>query len=179
MMVDSVLVHVCCAHCAAYTLSFWKKQGYRSEALWYNPNIHPEEEHLLRLQATKKLLEEMRVPLTVYPSYQPSDYFDALNGNQVQRCLNCFRLRLGKTAQIALENGFGGFSSTLLISPHQEHDNILAMGDELGLEHGIAFLYSDLRRRYSDSRVMTKPRDLYRQNYCGCIYSKQERDITG
>lgn len=175
MMVDSVLVHVCCAHCAAYTIRFWQKQGYRVEAFWYNPNIHPEEEHRLRLEATVKLLDEEGVPFVIDPDYQPSVYFDAVRGREKDRCKSCFRLRLEKTVNIALERGFNAFSSSLLISPHQEHENILLTGNMLAEARGIRFLYSDLRRRYSDSRVITKHRSLYRQEYCGCQFSKQER----
>ncbi|MDD5605499.1 MAG: epoxyqueuosine reductase QueH [Dehalococcoidales bacterium] len=175
MIVDSVLVHVCCAHCAAYTLDFWQKQGYRVEAFWYNPNIHPEEEYQLRMDATRRLLEGTGIPLKIYSDYQPSEYFDAVRGQSEERCKSCFRLRLGQTAAVALERGFTAFSSSLLISPHQQHENLLSIGNALAEIRGIRFLYSDLRRRYSDSRVMTKHRDLYRQEYCGCQYSKQER----
>jgi predicted adenine nucleotide alpha hydrolase (AANH) superfamily ATPase len=176
MRADKALIHVCCAHCAAYTLLFWQKQGYHVEAFWYNPNIHPQEEYYRRLESTKKLLDEVGLPLIIYPDYQPSAYFDAICGIEKERCKGCFCLRLEQTVTTALEKRFTAFSSSLLISPHQEHDSILLTGNKLAEEHGICFLYSDLRRRYSDSRVITKHRDLYRQEYCGCIFSKQEKD---
>ena len=175
MMTASVLVHICCAHCAAYTMAFWKNQNYQVEAFWYNPNIHPEEEYYHRLKATQTLLEEEGLPIIISPDYQPSTYFDSVGSQKENRCRRCFRLRLGQTARKAMELGFSAFTSSLLISPHQEHDNILLIGDELAETNGIVFLYSDLRRRYSDSRVMTKHRGLYRQEYCGCEFSKQER----
>jgi hypothetical protein len=82
---------------------------------------------------------------------------------------------LSKTAAVAREKGFAAFTTTLLISPHQKHDLVREVGEELAKESGMEFLYADLRKRYSDSRHITKPMDLYRQQYCGCIFSERER----
>jgi len=173
-MIDSVLVHICCVHCSAYTLSFWQNQGYRVSAFWYNPNIHPSEEHRQRFNAVGALFERQPVELLVYPDYEPSKYFRRVAGGGPGRCVNCFRLRLEKTAGEALRLGFQAFTSSLLISPQQQHEELIAIGDEIARQTGLVFLYSDLLRRYSDSRVMTKGMDLYRQHYCGCRYSRQE-----
>ena len=171
----TVLVHCCCAHCAAYTIDYWKRQGYKASALWYNPNIHPYMEHQHRLEAVESLAQEMNWPLTVAGGYDIIDYFRQVVGNESQRCQYCFRLRLSKTAQIACQMSFDAFTTTLLISPHQKHDLLREIGDELAEEKGIDFLYADLRKRYSDSRRMTKPMNLHRQQYCGCVYSEWER----
>jgi hypothetical protein len=96
-------------------------------------------------------------------------------GHEAERCRHCFRLRLSKTAETAKEMGFDAFTTTLLISPHQKHDLLKEIGEELGREKGVGFLYADLRKRYSDSRHITKPMNLYRQQYCGCVYSEWER----
>jgi predicted adenine nucleotide alpha hydrolase (AANH) superfamily ATPase len=175
MISHRALIHICCAHCAAYTLQFWQQQGYLVTALWYNPNIHPQNEHALRLQAARELLEQSHIPLIVMPDYEPSRYFAAIRGAEGHRCCACFDLRLQMTAAQALKEGYGVFSTSLLISPHQEHQSIIASGDEIARSMGLVFLYSDLRRRYSNSRVITKDRQLYRQQYCGCIYSFGER----
>ena len=171
----SVLLHSCCAHCAAYTATYWRQQGYEVSALWYNPNIHPYMEHQHRLEAMQSLAQEMNLPLMVTEGYDIVDYFRQVAGNESQRCQYCFRLRLSKTAEIALQMGFNAFTTTLLISPHQKHDLLREIGNELDKEKGIDFLYADLRKRYSDSRHITKPLNLYRQQYCGCIYSEWER----
>lgn len=173
----SVLVHSCCAHCAAYTAGYWRELGYEVGALWYNPNIHPYTEHQHRLGAMKALAAEIDLPLNIYGGYDVIEYFRRVAGQEQEpeRCRHCFRLRLTKTAEIAREMGFGGFTTTLLISPHQKHDLIKEAGEEVGKEAGVEFLYADLRKRYSDSRHITKGMNLYRQQYCGCLYSEWER----
>lgn len=179
MNAEEVMVHVCCVHCSAYTLQFWQRQGYRVAAFWYNPNIHPVEEHKLRLDAVKALAREMQVPLHVFPGYEPDIYFSRTGQNLAGRCLLCFELRLEQTAREARKRGYGAFSTSLLISPHQQHGGLMIKGHEIARKTGLVFLYSDLRRRYSDSRVMTKNGHYYRQHYCGCVYSLQESQKSG
>ena len=171
----SLLVHVCCAHCAAYTLRYWREQGYEVTAFWHNPNIHPYMEHEQRFGAAKTLAAQLAVPLIVSDGYEIIDYFRQVAGHEGERCRHCFRMRLFRTAQVALENNFDVFTTTLLISPQQKHDLIRETGDSIAEETGMEFLYADLRKRYSDSRHLTRPLDLYRQQYCGCVYSEWER----
>ena len=171
----SVLIHCCCAHCAAYTVEYWRQQGYEVSGLWYNPNIHPYIEHRQRLETMESLAQEINLPLIVTDGYDMTEYFRRVVGHESQRCRYCFDLRLAKTALTALENGFSAFTTTLLISPHQKHDLLREIGDKLAEEIGVEFLYADLRKHYSDSRHLTKPLDLYRQQYCGCVYSEWER----
>ena len=171
----SVLVHSCCAHCAAYTVDFWQQQGYEVSALWYNPNIHPYQEHQQRQGAMQSLAQEMNLRLIMVEGYDIIDYFRQVVGHESQRCQYCFRLRLLKTIETAQEMGFDAFTTTLLISPHQKHDLLQEIGNDLAKERDIDFLYADLRKHYSDSRRTTKPLNLYRQQYCGCVYSEWER----
>jgi len=170
----SVLIHCCCAHCAAYTVDHWRQQGYEASALWYNPNIHPYREHQHRLEGMKSLSQEMSLPLIISDGYDIIDYFRQVAGHESQRCQYCFTLRLSKTAATARQMGFAAFTTTLLISPHQKHDLLREIGSNLAEEKGIVFLYTDLRKRYSDSRHRTRPLNLYRQQYCGCVYSEWE-----
>ena len=172
---NRVLVHSCCTHCAAYTVDHWRQQGYEVSALWYNPNIHPYTEHQHRLEAMQSLAQEMNLPLILEEGYDIIAYFRKVVGHEAGRCQHCFRLRLSRTAETALQKGFDAFTTTLLISPHQKHDLLREIGNELAVEKGIDFLYADLRKRYSDSRRMTKGLNLYRQQYCGCVYSEWER----
>ena len=171
----TLLIHSCCAHCAAFPVSYWRNQGYQVSALWYNPNVHPYLEHERRLEAMKSLAEKMDLPLSLFESYDIIEYFRCVAGREEERCRFCFELRLAKTAALARERGFDAFTSTLLISPHQKHELLRETGSRLAQEKGVDFLYADLRKRYSDSRHITKPLDLYRQQYCGCIYSEWER----
>ena len=170
-----VLIHCCCAHCAAYTVEYWRQQGYEVGALWYNPNIHPYMEHQQRLESMQSLAQETNLPLIVPEGYDMIEYFRRVVGHETERCQHCFNLRLSKTAQTALENGFNAFTTTLLISPQQKHEIIRESGYKIADEQGVEFLYADLRKRYSDSRHLTKPLNLYRQQYCGCVYSEWER----
>jgi len=175
MKTNSVLVHCCCAHCTAYTVFHWRQQGYDVSAFWYNPNIHPYMEHQYRLEAMQSLAKELELPLVVSEGYDVIDYFRQVSGNEADRCRYCFRMRLGKTAEKARELGFEAFTSSLLISPHQKHELLLEIGNRIADETGVPFLYADLRKRYSDSRHITKPMELYRQQYCGSLYSEYER----
>ena len=175
MKFNSVLVHCCCVHCAAYIVDYWRQQRYEVSALWYNPNIHPYMEHQHRLEAMKSLAQEVNLPLIITEGYDVIDYFRQVVGHESQRCQYCFRLRLLKTAETAHQMGFNAFTTSLLISPHQKHDLLQKIGNRVSKEKGIDFLYTDLSKRYSDSRHMTKGLNLYRQQYCGCVYSEWER----
>jgi len=132
-------------------------------------------EHQHRLEAMKSLTEALALPLIIAKGYDMIEYFRQVVGYEAQRCQYCFRLRLSKTAETALRMGFDAFTTSLLISPHQKHDWLREVGHKLAQENGIAFLYADLRKRYSDSRHITKGLNLYRQQYCGCVYSEWER----
>ncbi len=175
MKSNSVLVHCCCAHCTAYTVDFWRQQGYEVSALWYNPNIHPYMEHQHRLEAMKSLAQEVNLPLIITEGYDIIDYFRQVAGHESQRCQYCFGLRLLKTAETAHQRGFSAFTTSLLISPHQKHDLLREIGNKIAKEKCVDFLYADLRNRYSDSRHITKPLNPYRQQYCGGVYSEWER----
>ncbi len=170
-----VLLHVCCAHCAAYTVEHWRRQGHETGGFWYNPNIHPYTEHQSRLESVEALARRMDLPLTIAEGYDMPEYFRRVAGHEAERCRHCFELRLARTAAAAREQGCSAFTTTLLISPHQKQELLMEIGERLAKEYGVEFLYADLRKRYSDSRHITKPMDLYRQQYCGCIYSEWER----
>jgi len=132
-------------------------------------------EHQHRLAAMKSLSQEVNLALIITEGYDVIDYFRQVAGHESQRCQYCFRLRLLKTAEAAHRAGFDAFTTSLLISPHQRHDLLREIGNKIAEEKGVDFLYADLRKRYSNSRHMTKGLNLYRQQYCGCIYSEWER----
>jgi predicted adenine nucleotide alpha hydrolase (AANH) superfamily ATPase len=174
-MAKKVLIHVCCAHCAAYTVEHWRSEDYEITGFWYNPNIHPYTEHRQRLESMKQLASQKSIPLIIVEGYEMSEYFRRVAGHEEERCRHCFELRLMKTAETAREQGYDTFTTTLLISPHQKHELIKEIGWKVAEGKGVGFLYVDLRKRYSESRHITKPLDLYRQQYCGCVYSEWER----
>lgn len=174
----NLLLHTCCGPCATYTVEHWRGEGLEVAALWYNPNIHPLGEHLKRRQGMEALARALELPLTIGEG-QVADYFRLVGRDRIGRCAHCFRLRLGETARTARDEGFDAFSTTLLISPYQKHDLLWEVAEEASRQHGIRFLYRDLRPGYPESRRLAREHGLYRQNYCGCIYSLQERLAGG
>jgi epoxyqueuosine reductase len=121
----------------------------------------------------------MNFPLVILEDYDFKEYFRRITGHEEKRCAFCFELRLDRVAKKASELGIKAFTTSLLISPHQKHDTAKETGEKIALENGVNFLYADLRKRYSDSRHITKPMELYRQQYCGCLYSEYERYTDG
>jgi predicted adenine nucleotide alpha hydrolase (AANH) superfamily ATPase len=170
-----LLVHCCCCHCAAYTLQSFRQQNDDVTAFWYNPNIHPYREHRARSESLVALTRHFNFPLVSFEGYDMTAYFQQINGRENRRCLYCYEIRLTKTADEALARGFEAFSSSLLISPWQKHDFIRETGEKIARDKGIPFLYADLRQHYAESRRITKPLNLYRQQYCGCLFSEWER----
>jgi predicted adenine nucleotide alpha hydrolase (AANH) superfamily ATPase len=172
---SALLLHICCAHCGAYTIKFWQNQGYAITAFWYNPNIHPFLEHQHRLQAVRQLTDSLEIPLVENPSYDLPNFFHAIRDHELDRCRYCFELRLSCTANIAKNLEISAYTTTLLISPYQKHDLVKTSAESISSRVGIPFLYADLRKRFSDSRRLTKPLNLFSQQYCGCLYSEWER----
>ena len=175
MTPETLLLHVCCAHCGAYPVQHWRQAGYRVSAFWYNPNVQPYLEHQRRLEAVSRLAETLELPLITAPGYAFTQHLRAVSGRVASRCDVCYRLRLARTALAARRLGFGSFSTTLLISHQQDRERIAATGAEAARDAGVKFIADDLSRYYSESRRLTKPMELYRQQYCGCVYSEYER----
>ena len=171
----NVLIHMCCGPCATYTVEHWRGERLEVVGLSFNPNIHPYTEHQQRLESLKAFAKSAELPLFVPPGYDMVGFLRRVVGREGDRCVECFRMRLSLTASEAQEKGFDAFSTTLLISPHQKHSLLKEVGEAVAAEHKIRFLYADLRPGFSESRRMTKDLGLYRQQYCGCIYSEWER----
>jgi predicted adenine nucleotide alpha hydrolase (AANH) superfamily ATPase len=171
----SLLLHTCCAPCATYCTEDWQQKGMEVTSFWYNPNIHPFTEHQRRLETLQEFAQQTKLPLIVSEGYDVINYFQAVVGHERERCSYCFRLRLSMTALIAKLRGFDAFTTTLLISPYQKHELLKGVGEEIARKEGVDFLYEDLRNGYSESHRMSQELDLYRQKYCGCLYSEWER----
>ncbi|MBI2908324.1 MAG: epoxyqueuosine reductase QueH [Chloroflexi bacterium] len=170
-----LLLHTCCAPCATYTVKSLREEGIDPTAFWYNPNIHPFSEHDKRLETLRSFAEAAKLELIAPEGYDMPAYFRAVVGHEERRCPDCYRLRLRRTAIAARDKGFLMFSTTLLISPFQQHEKLIEVGEEIALEEGVEFYYRDFRRGYHESRQMAREMDLYRQKYCGCVYSEWER----
>ena len=172
---NQILLHCCCGPCATYTVNRLREEGFQVTAFWYNPNVHPFTEHRSRLEAMRTLAQAMELPLIVAEGYEMIDYFRSVVGHEGERCGDCFRLRLSKTAEVACEKGFSAFTTTLLISPYQKHELLRAVGETVAKEQGVEFHYEDFRTGFRESHRLSRELNLYRQKYCGCVYSEWER----
>ena len=174
IVVANLLLHTCCGPCATYSVEEWRRKGLEVAALWYNPNIHPWHEFILRREGMVDLARSLELPLDIQEG-QVTDYFRRVGRDRVGRCAHCFSLRLGETARTAREGGFDAFSTTLLISPYQKHELLQEVAEEASRRYKVRFLYRDLRPGYQRSRQLARQHGLYRQKHCGCIYSLRER----
>ena len=169
------LLHICCAPCAIYPVEQLKREGFEVQGLWYNPNIHPYQEYRRRLESFKDYAARVDLPIICKDEYGLSQFIREVVYRETERCLFCYRLRLKGAARIAKEREFPSFTSTLLVSQHQKHDLIKEVGGEAGKEAGVEFYYQDFRPGLKESIKLSKEMGLYRQQYCGCIYSEYER----
>ncbi|MGD2080205.1 MAG: epoxyqueuosine reductase QueH [Nitrospirota bacterium] len=169
-------MHICCANCALSPFAELGSRGVELRGLWFNPNIHPEEEYALRLAALRQLQGLWRLEIEYVDRYGLGEYLEALDGHDGVRCEACYRMRLEETARRAKAEGFDAFSTTLLVSPYQKHELLADVGRGLQERHGVEFHYEDFRPAYREGVKMSRELGLYRQRYCGCLYSKEERE---
>lgn len=170
-----LLLHVCCAPCSTYTVSKLREQNIDVSGYFYNPNIHPYREFRKRLATLRDFAKEIDLPLDLETDYGLKEYLRKVVFHEKQRCGICYDMRLEKTAQKALKTGADAFSSTLLYSRYQNHEAITKIGRKMEKKYGIAFFYDDFRTGWQEGIDRAISMDLYRQPYCGCIYSEQER----
>ena len=183
----SLLLHSCCAPCSSYVLEYLS-QFFNITVLYYNPNISPKDEYLYRLQEEKRLISEMKFknPVKILDcDYNADEFFVVAKGLEKEpeggkRCEKCFDLRLDFTAKTAKENKFDYFATTLTISPLKNANLINQIGESLAEKYNVKYLSSDFKKKegYKRSIILSKEYNLYRQNYCGCIYSKVESNIN-
>jgi epoxyqueuosine reductase len=172
-----LLLHTCCAPCSTYSVIHFRRRGWEVSGLWYNPNIHPFLEHEQRRQSMESYAERVLLPMIWAEEYEMPRYLRAVAERPAkpERCVVCYRMRLERTAAMARQFGFDAFSTTLLISPYQDQSLLRQAGEEAGSAHGVAFQFEDLRTGWPERGRLTREYGLYRQQYCGCIYSEWER----
>jgi len=183
MSSTKLLLHVCCGPCAVWPLqTLGAAADMTVTGLFYNPNIHPETEFSKRMDSVKKLFDETRAPIFIREDYMRREWeaFEQTNGyfngdvKKRLRCEMCYHKRISFTAATARERGFNAFSTTLLISPYQNHKLVAAICDEQARINGVAFFYNDFRPYFREGQKIAREMDLYRQKYCGCIFSTPE-----
>ena len=179
-----LLLHACCAPCSSATLERLADH-FDVTILYYNPNIYPPEEYRRRETELERVVRDAgyRCPVVELP-YDPPAFYAAVQGLEQEpekgaRCTVCYRLRLEQTARYAAQNGFAWFCTTLSISPLKDPVRINALGQELGAQYGVRFLPSEFRKKdgYKRSLQLSAEYGLYRQDYCGCVFSKQARGL--
>ncbi|MEA3468857.1 MAG: epoxyqueuosine reductase QueH [Thermodesulfobacteriota bacterium] len=170
-----LLLHVCCAPCSTYTLSKLREQNIDVFGYFYNPNIHPYREFRKRLVTLCDFAKEKDFSLELETEYGLTEYLRKVVFHEKKRCMICYDMRLEKTAQQAVKSGADAFSSTLLYSRYQNHEAIIKTGRKMERKYGVEFYYEDFREGWQEGIDRAVSMDLYRQPYCGCIYSEQER----
>lgn len=183
----SLLLHACCAPCSSYVLEYLT-EFFDISLLYYNPNIFPESEYLKRVEQVKKLLSEMPLKSSVRlveGRYDPKEFFELSKGLETvpeggERCFKCYRLRLEEAAREAKKGGFDYFTTTLSISPHKNAYKLNEIGEELEGQYGVKYLYADFKKKngYKRSIELSRVYGLYRQDYCGCVFSKRQRELS-
>ncbi len=171
----SIFLHVCCGPCAEWPVRVLQEEGYNLTAFYYNPNIHPLYEHDRRRENARKLMEFRNVPFLQDDTYMEDEWrAHAWIGKYSSHCEMCYDVRMRKTAEEAARRGFPAFSTTLLVSPYQDHEGILSAAKKAAAEFGVEFFYRDFRPGYREGQNMAREDGLYRQKYCGCILSLDE-----
>ncbi len=181
--VPSLLLHACCAPCSSYCLEYLS-QYFSITVLFYNPNISPAAEYQKRVDEIKRLISELpaknKISL-IEGRYLPEEFYTSVKGLENEpeggkRCHVCYELRLHEAAVVAKELGYDYFTTTLSISPLKDADKLNEIGKKLSDEYGISYLYSDFKKKngYKRSIELSKEYKLYRQNFCGCVFSKRE-----
>lgn len=181
----TLLLHSCCAPCSSYVLEYLS-QYFQITDFYYNPNISPQEEYLKRVEELKRLIRTM--PLKnqadfIEGKYDSERYFEFAKGLEKQeeggeRCFRCYELRLREAAILCRDGHYDYFTTTLSISPYKNAEKLNEIGESLAREYGVKYLRSDFKKKggYQRSIALSKEYHLYRQNYCGCIYSKMQAE---
>jgi len=176
MNLTSILLHTCCAPCAVYVVRLLN-MGFNVHCFFYNPNIYPKEEYIKRLDTIKYLSEKDNFILYT-GEYEPEKWNDCIKGFENEpeggkRCYLCYKMRLEQTALKAIELGIPIFTTTLSVSPHKKAEILNEIGNSIAINHNLQFFNADFKKKdgYKKSIELSKMYNLYRQNYCGCIFS--------
>lgn len=169
-----LLLHTCCAPCSVYCIESLREEGIEPIIYWYNPNIHPYTEYKERRNTLKKYAEMIECKAIFEEDYGLKEFCKNVIKDLEHRCSDyCYKIRLEQTAKYAKENGYTAFTTTLLISPYQNHNELIRIGQEMAKKYNIEFLYRDFRPGFKDGQTKARELGLYMQKYCGCIFSEQ------
>jgi predicted adenine nucleotide alpha hydrolase (AANH) superfamily ATPase len=170
-----ILLHICCAPCTIYPLRVLRQERHDVHGLFYNPNIHPYREYKKRSATLEEYAAAEGLDVAWTGDYGIEDFLRGVVFRENDRCRYCYENRLAYTARTAAEGCFDGFTTTLLYSRFQAHETIKRMGEKLAETFGVPFYYRDFREGWTEGIKVSREKGLYRQPYCGCIYSEKER----
>lgn len=170
-----ILLHTCCGPCSIFPTMRLADEGHEFSLYYFNPNIHPYKEFKRRLSTLREYASLKKYPLIVDKNYPLEECVRGMLDEPTVRCAYCYRVRLEKTAIYAKENDFEAFSTSLLVSPYQKHDLIKQIAEEIAAKVGIPFYYEDYRNGYQEGVDVSKELEMYRQPYCGCVFSERDR----
>ncbi|MEJ2038276.1 MAG: epoxyqueuosine reductase QueH [Desulfosarcinaceae bacterium] len=170
-----LLLHTCCGPCSIYPLRRLQEKRYDVLGFFYRSNIHPYTECLKRQEALETYAQSLNLKIIMEDGYDLEGFLRQAAFREGDRCLVCYHSRLEATARLAKKGKFDFFSTTLLYSRFQQHDAIKSIGEALGRSMGVPFYYEDFRQGWKEGIRVSKELGMYRQQYCGCIYSEKER----
>jgi predicted adenine nucleotide alpha hydrolase (AANH) superfamily ATPase len=168
-------MHICCGPCAVYPVDVLRKDGHDLRGYFFNPNIHPFQEYTRRRDTLEKWAGDIDLPVVFDPEYDLEGFLRQTVYRETERCRFCYQLRLERAAKVAKRGKYDALSTTLLYSKFQKHDLIVEIGREVAAANGLAFYYQDFREGWKQGIEQSKSLGMYRQQYCGCVYSEKER----
>lgn len=171
----NTLLHICCAPCANQCIEVLRGDGYTVSGFWYNPNIHPFTEYRQRRNCLREYAAAISLPLIERNDYGLRPFVREVAPDIAGRCVKCYEMRLFEAARQAKEGGFDSFTSSLFISPYQNHELMAEIAQRAAAEYGVEFLYRDFRPYFRAGQEKARELGFYIQKYCGCVFSEEER----
>ena len=169
------LMHICCAPCANMPIEVLRTDGIEVAGYWYNPNIHPFTEYRSRRNCLQEYAKTIELPLILKDEYGLRPFVREVAEDIDGRCVKCYEMRLYDTACQAAEGGFDSFTSSLFISPYQNHELMREVAERAAKEYNVEFLYRDFRPYFKEGQARARELEMYIQKFCGCVFSEQER----
>ena len=169
------LLHICCAPCANQCVQALRGENIELTGFWFNPNIHPFTEYRARRNCVRAYAESVNLPLLEQNDYALRPFVRSVADDIENRCVKCYEIRLFETARMAKEGGFDSFTSSLFISPYQDHQLMIQTAEKAAETYGVDFLYRDFRPYFKEGQEYARNQDFYMQKYCGCVFSEEER----
>lgn len=169
-------MHTCCAPCSVYCIDTLRREEIEPTVYWYNPNIHPYLEYSARRDCLKEYAKSINIEAIFEEEYGLDEFCKNVIGDLKNRCTNyCYRVRLEQTVKYAKEHGYDAFTTTLFVSPYQNHETIKEVCENLSKEYDIEFVYRDFRVGFREGQKIARELGMYMQKYCGCVFSEEER----